>query len=815
MKRLLTASLITLAIVVGALGAAPSAYAADDCATTKTQGASCSTSKGTGTCQNNEWDGWYCDVPAVATPSAGGATATPTDGKLGPPVPASYSTGGIMAFIASLFAWLLGVAVVTLDYAVYFTVVTMGTYVKDLTGVGIAWQVLRDIGNILLIFGFLAVGISIILNTERLGYGKKMLPMLLVAAVFLNFSLFITQAVIDVGNLFATQFYTQIKGGSLPQASYLGSTSFSQQIEKDGISNKLMSQMGLTSIYGDVRSEKAKELFESSALIGFMSIIIFMVAAFVFFSLAFILIARFVILLLLIILAPIGFAGLAVPKLESTAKLWWHNLFEQTITAPVLLLLLYIALLVITDVNFLTGLTSDGVKPNWTGSFTGDIAGFASVMLSFLIGMGLLLAVVIVSKKMSAFGAAGASKLAGMASFGAVSLGGRATLGGFGGLLASKRMQSWARKGGLGHIAKGAVLAGKGLRSATYDVRNIKGVTAGLGAIGVDAGKGSTWTPKQVIETDFGVKPVKKWFAESAAEREQSGREMDFRDAQNNIERIRNTYDGMGALSPAEILARDAELKPYEDTVRATVSKMSTKQLEELDGIKKGVDALVNNLSPQQFESLMKSDKLTEKEKDNVKSARYRAISSDAAKAIDSRLTPPERDAAMERVKTTLNSMSKGELESMPAELLVAQSTTTGERPILDQLSDKQRDTLMDSKERTTAERDMVRKSSRSGVVEEIFNTAGGGVAGATAVAGSPEFARLTVPQLAKLKIAILTQPAVAQKLTTATLIELQEQKKLTPAEMIDIGNHIRASATANAKTKDYVTTGPGAALWS
>ena len=95
---------------------------------------------------------------------------------------------GIMIKIMSLFAWLLGVAAITLDNAVYYTVVTMGRFVQSLSAVGVTWRILRDIGNIMLIFGFLAIGISIILNTEKLGYGKKMLPMLLIAAVFLNFS---------------------------------------------------------------------------------------------------------------------------------------------------------------------------------------------------------------------------------------------------------------------------------------------------------------------------------------------------------------------------------------------------------------------------------------------------------------------------------------------------------------------------------------------------------------------------------------------------------------------------------------------------
>src|SRR3989344_4501006 len=323
MKRFFTTSFILLALIVSTAGAAPAAHAATpdeicrDRSETPTEYYACLESEaGLGAISG--------DSP-VSDPAA---EKTATKDKLGPPTTPEQSLNGIMAWIASLFAWLAGVAMVTLNYAVYFTVVTMGDYVNNLSAVGVTWQIMRDIGNIVIIFGFLAIGISTILNTEKLGYGKKMLPMLLVAAVFINFSLFLSEAVIDTGNLFATQFYTQINGGNLPTLA----TASSQ-----GVSDKIMNQLGLTTIYGGVRTQSAALYKENPMFIGFMSIILFIILAFVLFSLAFILIARFVILLFLIIVSPIGFAGLAVPKLEGTAKKWWSALFEQTITAPVLL----------------------------------------------------------------------------------------------------------------------------------------------------------------------------------------------------------------------------------------------------------------------------------------------------------------------------------------------------------------------------------------------------------------------------------------------------------------------------------------------
>jgi len=377
---------------------------------------------------------------------------------------------GVMLKIMGLFAWLLGVAAVTLDYAVYYTVVKMGVYVSGLSAVGVAWRILRDLGNIALIFGFLAIGISTIIGSDLYGWGQKMLPKLLMAAVALNFSLFFTEAIIDTGNLFATQFYTQIKGGQLPTAAQLSGNKI-ENIQNEGISGKIMSQLGMQNIYGKAVSNQA--IFEGTNpwFIGFMGILLFITASFVMFSLAFILIARFVALIFIIIVAPIGVVGFAVPKLEGIGKSWRDKLFEQTITAPILLLMLYIALAVITDAQFLTGLGSGG-NPDWNGTMTGNLAGFASTFLSFLVAMGLLLAVTMYAKKMGAAGAAMATKTAGKLTFGATAWGLRQTAGrGFQGASTKFNASRFSRVPVVGRAISGVL--GRGA-VASYDVRGSK-----------------------------------------------------------------------------------------------------------------------------------------------------------------------------------------------------------------------------------------------------------------------------------------------------------------------------------------------------
>ncbi len=434
---------------------------------------------------------------AVIPPAAGAAAAAPAagapkggEGTTPPKAEDKDSVAGwLMSKVASLFAWFLGVAAVILDYVVFYTVIKMGDFVNGVSNIGVAWRIMRDLGNIFLIFGFLASGIMVIINASYFGFGSKMLPMLLVAAVFLNFSLFISEAIIDVGNLFATEVYTQINHGTAPTPDTMRN-SFLTSVSNEGISNSIMRTLGLEKIYDVGAGGGTIQVTVSSGAwyVGFMAIFLFIIAAFVFFSLAFILVARFVALIFLIVVAPIGFAGLAIPKLSGLANQWWGWLVEQTITAPALLLLLYVAVAVITDEKFLLEAGNRaGAASVWTGFLDGKVGGladFGSVLLSFLIAMGLLLAVAVAAKRLSAMGASGATKLAGKLSFGAVAYGARGTLG-WAAQSGSRRFNQskLARVPVLGRAIGGTLNRGA---KASFDVRGTS-LLKNIG--GIDAGK--------------------------------------------------------------------------------------------------------------------------------------------------------------------------------------------------------------------------------------------------------------------------------------------------------------------------------------
>ena len=583
MRRLLSISLITLALVVGVAGVAPAAHAVgkgEKCgavSSTKTDkcdtglvcyGDNKSTDNDTtitytqGTCMTEE------DADAAIDAAAKKQTEEDSYTML------SKAFDWVMMKIMSLFAWLLGVAALTLNYAVFYTVVTAGKYVNELSAVGITWTIMRDIGNIMLIFGFLAVGISVILNSEWYGGGKKMLPMLLAAAVFINFSLFFTEAVIDVGNLFATQIYTQINGGKLPDPS--------TEIKNEGISNKIMSKLNLQDLYG--AATESKKVFKDGSpwYLGFMGILLFIVTAFVMFALAFILIFRFIALIFLIVIAPIGFAGFAIPQLASIAKKWWDTLVDQTITAPVLMLLLYIALKVITDENFLS-VSGNSKGLGWTNFLNGTPTGigvFASMLLSFLVAMGLLLAVVIIAKKLSAFGAAGATKLAGKLSFGATAWAGRRTVGRVATAASVRFKSSKYARSGMGRVFAGGL---EKVAGGSFDVRGVKAF-GGLKGMGVEAGDAQEGGYAKIRKDATEVRTKYAKTLELTPEEEERVKQLE-NDQKMLDKNIKETNDEISEIN-SEI--KQAQ-KDGKDTTQLKARKRSMESLKEVQEKRKEV----------------------------------------------------------------------------------------------------------------------------------------------------------------------------------------------------------------------------------
>jgi len=398
------------------------------------------------------------------------------------PVVAS-ATGGIksalssaLSTIMSLFAWLTGAMGVLMANVIYQTVVKMGSLVHSIPAIQSAWEVFRDLGNILLVFGFIFIGIATILDNATYG-AKKTLPKLLMVALTLNFSFFIAGFIIDTGNMFATQFYTQINAGKMLTGSF--------NVSEEPISSSIMNAIGLTKIYDFETNTMNQSTPDTTnqdhwAVTFFASIILFIITAFTLGAIAIMLVIRFVILLILLMTSPVGFVGLAgIPIISKYGKKWWSTLTDQTLFAPVLLLLLLVVVKVIQSPAVLHFAAN--------GNVSGGVTEIANILLGFSIVIGLVLSTLVMAKSLSGKTADFATKKSGALLFGLSARMGRGTFG-WAGQRASERFRKskLSRVPIIGHRFAGAL---DKVATSSFDVRATKTGGGLLRSQGIDAGK--------------------------------------------------------------------------------------------------------------------------------------------------------------------------------------------------------------------------------------------------------------------------------------------------------------------------------------
>ena len=147
MKRFFLGALLTLTLLLGVAVLEPSLAHAAPAGTAN--GSSCvPEGSETGLADGVVRDGKCLDSAAAAKDNSAAAAAKETGAKIPSTVAKEPSTAGpiasVMNSIASMFAWLVTAAMITLNYAVYFTVIKMGEYVQNLTAIGVTWRILRD-----------------------------------------------------------------------------------------------------------------------------------------------------------------------------------------------------------------------------------------------------------------------------------------------------------------------------------------------------------------------------------------------------------------------------------------------------------------------------------------------------------------------------------------------------------------------------------------------------------------------------------------------------------------------------------------------
>ncbi len=676
-----------------------------------------------------------------------------------------YLVSGLAYLLLVLSSLILWVAGTVFNWVIIRTVFQFATYFGTSEGMLVAWGVLRDIANIGLLFGFVFMGIATILNTPNMeGYSaKKALPRLIIFAVLLNFSLFATQGIIDVANGFASVFSSYAGEKCDSKTSDAGGES-SEKCANVGISGKIIAASGITKLPTAGEAMGVLERPYTTATMLIMLSLLVTITAVVLFAAAIMLVIRVVVLSLLMVTSPIGFAGMAIPALNGIAKDWWHQLLNQSFFAPLYLLMVFISLKLVEGLQTGGASVSDAITGNVTGG--GTIAGNMQVLVVYAVVIGFMVASLMVAKKMGAAGAGFATNAASAVVYGSLA---RATNLAAGG--ASRGALALARRYGGPGTVRAANIAHRYVGNANLDARRVAGMGSLLGAAGATSGAKPA---DHISYTDM----------THQASDIREGKMLNELKAQADKDQTKHELNS----------AHGPDLSPE---LQKSLTSMSVKELEQLHGIKSGVEGLAKNLTPEQFSKLMEGEALTPSEKGALQAARFSELRKEASSAT----------ASPAAIKKILGNLGKSDLENLPAELLANPN-------VMNNLSGKQREDLAGSNKRTAAERQTMKDQSPSGRFEsELAAARAPGGVGEAAFLASGALGKLSALDVAKIDTDVLTRPEVAKQLTTAMLIEFQDNKKLGGGAISAIAASIRSDPSSAAYK--YVTSGAGDAYWS
>ena len=393
-------------------------------------------------------------------------------------------------------SWISGAGAAFLDIALR---VTIDSSFYQLGGIRVGWEVFRDLANMAFIFILLYIAFMTVLQLGGV-QTKRLVTHVIIAALLVNFSFFLTGAVIDAGNITGSFIYETLT----PEVTV--TTDTGTLTRKASIGEILSTSLKTSSIYEGVEIEARKTF-----TFYLMGTIFLLISGFVFLSAGLLFVQRTVVLIIVLIASPVAFVAAILPAGAAQAfwKKWVAALIGNVLVVPVFLVLIAAIMVITLDANFLTGwitpeqelgaAISSGVGKN-NNSLLSESAG---ILMNFAIIIGLLIAALSIAK--AAAGEAGAAvakaggRITGGVAKGAVVAGAGAAAFAYR-QTAGRYYSKKARDEGLRELAREDSERGRtaqiklkryeNIAGASGDIRNVKGVSKVLGLVGIKGVKG-------------------------------------------------------------------------------------------------------------------------------------------------------------------------------------------------------------------------------------------------------------------------------------------------------------------------------------
>lgn len=399
--------------------------------------------------------------------------------------------GQMLMMIAGFFLYLTGSL---FDLVVEYTVLEMGRNLSNASGLGgginRAWTVLRDISNMCFIFVLLYAAFKAMfqLNPSSMGTVVKNI---IIAALLINFSLFLSKVVIDASNIVSSGFYRSIVSANSTTLTINPANNQTTTVNRtlSGISAGYMSVLGIQNFYNPNVLTNSTMGAMDILVTGVMGAIFMLVVAVIFLVSAIMFLARFIILIFLMILSPLAVVSAVIPGKSSHFTDWKEALLEQSFFAPLFFALTWVSLKVASTPGLIRTLDTR----DYTRIMTEASTSTGALVLNYVLVIGLAIAALVFAKTMAMKGAVGskyfgkmidtmgANRVAGVvggATLGGAAAFGRRTIGaGASRLAQSRALSNWAGRSWIGQKAKEGTEA---IAKSSFDVRQTKSIGGAL-----------------------------------------------------------------------------------------------------------------------------------------------------------------------------------------------------------------------------------------------------------------------------------------------------------------------------------------------
>jgi hypothetical protein len=252
------------------------------------------------------------------------------------------------------------------------------------------WVVIRNVCNIFFIVGLIAIGLGTLFRVESYQY-KHLLVQLILAALLVNFSLVIGQAILGVADTVQSQFLPSNVG-----------------VIRSLAKNLMLAYRSDISIYGGVSF--ADTGYFANTVKPFFFLILSFGSFMVFLAIGAYLAIRIVMLWILLLISPVAYAAGVLPQTSKYRTEWWTTFLKYAFFTPIMAFFLNMAAVMVDASQTNPILKRIMSNPAEIGG--NNIAAFVVSVASNVLLLVFLLVGLKVAEQASIFGASSISSFA-------------------------------------------------------------------------------------------------------------------------------------------------------------------------------------------------------------------------------------------------------------------------------------------------------------------------------------------------------------------------------------------------------------------